>query len=161
VTYLEYKARFFRTVPFLSFPKDCIVGLPTFVTSPPNNVWQFQWVLEFLSDNHYVRCRESWSYRFGEPARRHLFSFHYGPICWRKADGAITYRETDSVVLRCDKKNHEPEHLHHQAQLPHYTQDRVRGIVIDEIDMYVFVRAVLQARQSGQPVDAVLGYTVL
>lgn len=159
VTYDLYKARFYSTVPSLFVCDDCLLGIPLFVSSAPN-VWHFKWTVEFLSDKQYIRCHEGWSSRRGNPARRYLFSLHYGPGPTRTATGDVVYDHTDPVTLRLDKKNNEPEHLHYLSPTPHYGQARVKGLVIDDVDLIAFLSAVVQHRATGAPFDQLLGFTV-
>jgi hypothetical protein len=159
VTYDEYKARFYATVPLLHVPPDCKVGDPDFISSAPN-VWHFRWVLEFNSDLHYIFCREAWSIRRGFPARRYMFSHHYGPGPTRSANGEIIFDHRNSVVLRCDKTNRSPAHIHFLSPDPHYEQALVQGLVIEDIDLFTFVSAVLQHRETGVAINQLLGFTV-
>lgn len=159
MNYDQYKARFYTTVPLIAFPSETLVGLPVFRSAVPSS-WDFEWVIEFLDDLHYIHCREAWSSRLHHPARRYRFSHHYGPGPRRSANGRIRFLQ--DVVLRIDRTNKpgEPEHLHHLNPLPHYEQARVNGLTLDTIDMFRFISAILEHRRTGQPLHEALGYTV-
>ncbi|MGE5113886.1 MAG: hypothetical protein ACM3JB_23730 [Acidobacteriaceae bacterium] len=158
MTYDQYQARFYATVPLLPLPIDTVVGLPLFASAVPT-VWHFKWEIEFKSDGHYIYCREAWSARKAKPARRYKFSFHYGPGPQRDANGGIIIDPKIPVVLRCDQTSHTPEHIHYLGP-DHYEQDRVQGLVIDKIDLFQFVWAVLRHRSTKDPLDKILGFKV-
>lgn len=156
--YATYKARFYASAASLRIPNDCVTGLPEFVTSAANT-WHFKWRLEF-ADGTYIRCRELWSYRTGKPARRHEFTYHYGPVARRDPAGNPDYHHSDPVVMRVDHKAGEIPHLHYGAPTPHYDQTRVTGYSIVNADMFQYLSAVLLLRADGVPLDVTLGFTV-
>ena len=122
--------------------------------------WDFSWWLEF-TDNHYIVCHEIWSCRPGKGPVRHFFSFDYGPIAGKDAKGNIDRSPRNPLVLRICKNNREPAHLHfkHPHPHPHYEQNRIQGLVLDNVDMFQFVKAV-RSRAEGIELDRAMGFAL-
>jgi hypothetical protein len=158
--YQHYKARFDQNRALLQVPADCAVDTPQYRAIDPISPtsWDFSWWLTF-ADGHYIRCREHWLCR-KSPARRHLFTFHYGPIVRRDSDGKIDRHHTDPVLIRFDKKAAEAPHLHYLAPEPHYGQDQVNGLALDNVDMFQFINAVFRVRQGITEFPNALGFTL-
>jgi hypothetical protein len=158
--YQNYKARFDKNRALLQVPSDCTVHTPQFratdLVAP--TTWDLRWLLTF-TDKNYARCREFWSCRT-DPPQRHIFTFHYGPIISEDANGNIDWHHTDPVSIRFDKKSGGSPHLHYRNPEPHYDQNRVEGLVLDDIDMFQFVDAVFGVRLGKTDFHDVLGFTL-
>lgn len=162
--YQSYKAQFEKRRSQLRAPADCSVGVPSYralgdFVDPKS--WDFSWWLEF-SDGHYVVCHEIWSYRPGRSPTRQFFSFHYGPIVKRSANGEIDRNSQNPVVLRICKNSREPIHLHFKLPHPnpHYEQNQIGGLTLEDVDMFQFIGAVFRSRSEGIEMDQALGFTV-
>lgn len=95
--------------------------------------------------------------RFGlEESDRKAFSFHYGVITAKAANGVPTWRAEDPVDIRIDKLG--ATHLHYREQNPHYPQTSVQGLVLDRIEMFQFLNAILKHRSSGRTIQDVLHF---
>ena len=163
--YQDYKAAFDGKRAKLQTPADCVVQPPVFRPGPGSFVsprmWDFSWWLTF-KDNYYIVCHEIWSQRAGKEPNRDYFSFHYGPIVHVDANGKIDRDPSNALVLRICKstKSCEPPHLHYKKPhpAPHYEQNRVEGLVLEDVDMFRFVEAVFRARKEGIELDAAMGF---
>jgi hypothetical protein len=160
VDYPSFKRRFDQAYANLKLPPECIEQKPPTVTNVRLFSWTFDWVLIFNDDNKYLRVRESHDKVAGLLMSRRLgFAFHYGPIVKQGASGDIIRESTDPVDIRIDKSRGHV-HMHYQAPGPHYTQEKVKGLTLDSVDMLRFVRAVLQHRQSGKSISEILGFEI-
>jgi hypothetical protein len=160
VDYVNFKARFDDAYAKLKLPPDCTEEITPTATNPGIYNWTFDWLLVFKDDNRYLRAPE----RYGKVAglqlsRRIAFTFHYGPIIQRDVNGKLIWQNTDSVDIRIDKIRGEV-HMHYQAPNPHYGQGSIQGLTLESVDMLKFVRAVLQHRRSGKPLDEILGFKI-
>lgn len=158
--YQDYKARFAENRAALQVPTDCTAHAPQFRATDPiaPPTWDLSWLLTF-TDKHYIRCRELWMCK-KPPTRRHLFTFHYGPIVSVDRDGNVERHHADPVLIRFDKKAGELPHLHYRNPLPHYDQSRVEGLVLDDVDMFQFVNAVFCVRLGKTDFHDVMGFTL-
>jgi hypothetical protein len=161
--YTDYKAAFDKTRAALIVPADCTIQSPNYRVSgdlvDPKS-WDFSWWLTFV-DNTYIVCHEIILCRNGKPLR-HYFSFHYGPIVDRDANGKIDRSHSNALVLRICKNGREPLHLHFKKPhpAPHYEQGKVVGLVLENVDMFQFVKAVFRSRAEGIDLDKAMGFTL-
>jgi hypothetical protein len=160
VDYLDFKRRFDQAYANLKFPPNCVEQTPPIATNPGLYSWTFDWVLVFNDDNRYLRVRESHGKVTGlDFSRRIHFVFHYGPIVQRDANGNIIRQDTDPLDIRIDNSRGKV-HMHYQAPDPHYGQENVRGLTLESVEIFTFVRAVLQHRKSGKPLTEILGFQI-
>jgi hypothetical protein len=161
--YQEYKYAFDTNRAALHIPGDCTCKPPIYrphggeLIDPKS--WDFSWWLEF-TDNHYIVCHEIWSYRVGKKPTRHYLSFHYGPIARRDSNGNIDRDSNNPLIIRICRNNKEPAHLHYKNPhpAPHFEQSQVDGLVLEEADMFPFVRAVFRARAEKIELSEALGF---
>jgi hypothetical protein len=161
--YTDYKAAFDKARAALAVPADCTARSPSYrvpgdLVDPKS--WDFSWWLEF-TDNTYVVCHEIWVVRNAKPVR-HFFSFHYGPIVRRDANGKIDRSHSNALVLRICKNGRDPLHLHFKQPhpAPHYEQGKVVGLVLEKVDMFQFVKAVFCSKAEGIDLDNAMGFTL-
>jgi len=164
--YQDYKARFESNRTALVVPEDCKPGVPEyhpFLDLIDPHSWDFSWWLRF-ADKHYIVCHEIWGYRSGRSPLRSYFSFHYGPIVRVDKNGNIERDPSNPLELRICKSNKscEPSHLHYKKPhpAPHYEQSRVDGLVLNEVDMFQFVKAVFRSRAEKIELDEAMGFTL-
>jgi hypothetical protein len=75
------------------------------------------------------------------------------------ADGLMGYKSTDPVDIRIDN-GCSATHLHYRSPNPHHPQSSVKGLVLDDLDMFTFVKGVFQHRKTQKPLDEVLGFRI-
>ncbi|HWY56900.1 MAG TPA: hypothetical protein VNZ03_20705 [Terriglobales bacterium] len=164
--YQEYKVVCDKNRAELKVPGDCTVRVPQYrafidLIDPPS--WDFEWWLTF-SDKYYVVCHEAWSCRKGKQPKRHYFSFHYGPIVRTGKNGNPDRDASNPLVLRiCNSnKSGDPPHLHYKLPhpAPYYEQGRVDGLVLEDVDMFQFVKAVFRSRAEKVDMDKAMGFTL-
>ena len=157
---LSFRRKFDKTHADLELPLDCVEQKPPTTVNSRLFSWTFDWVLVFKSDNKYLRVRESYEKVAGLLMSRRLgFTFHYGPIVKQDANGDIIYQSSDPVDIRIDKSRGR-SHMHYQAPQPHHGQEHVKGMTLDSIDMFKFIRAVFQHRKSGKDISEILGFGI-
>jgi hypothetical protein len=158
--YLQFKRRFDQSHVKLKLPPDCVEQTPPTASNVHLYSWMFDWVVVFNSDNKYLRVRESHDKVGGLAHSRRLgFVFHYGPIVQRDVDGNIVWKSGDPLDIRIDTSGG-AVHLHYQDPAPHHPQANVKGLSLNSIDVFKFVRAVLQHRRSGKPLNEILGFQI-
>lgn len=119
--------------------------------------WYLMW-----GTNFYAKVREEFTPRKAGGSQRNSFSFHYGPLPAKPdARGLPAYFHTDPVVLRICLAMGFP-HLHFKNPLPHIGQDGIKGsLIIKDVDLFDFLRAVFKHRETGQELNTILGFEVL
>jgi hypothetical protein len=160
--YSAYKAWFDGEHSKLVLPDDCREVLPpaTRRTTEISLVWTLEWILEF-ADGKYLRVQEHFNKIRGliGLSRRQAFAYHYGPFSLRGSGGIPERNSNDPVDLRIDTSDG-PAHMHFGAPLPHIGQDKVEGLDMESLDMFVFIHGVLAHRKSGKPLDKVLRFRI-
>jgi len=158
--YQDYKAYFDQNRALLEVPEDCTVCTPQYNATDLVNPksWDFRWFLRFR-DNHYICCAESLSRR--QSPRRHYFSFHYGPIVQIDASGKIVRDQNNPLIIRACKSRSAICHLHyrHPHPFPDYKQDQIDGLVLENVDIFRFVRAVFRSRADNVEMHVAMGFT--
>lgn len=121
-------------------------------------VWSFQWFLQCGADK-YVRIWERYDRwpKLIHMSRRIGFAFHYGPIINRNKDGIPT--QNDQVDIRIDDVGR-PVHMHFGAQDPHHDQSVVKGLKLDDMDMFQFLNGIIRHRDKNKPLDQVFGFKI-
>jgi hypothetical protein len=132
--------------------------------SPP---WNMDWLIRFPG-RKYAYIYERW-FPLRTPSRggatrgqRRAFSFHYGtlgPLTRRNGFPAID-KANHPAIIRIDLDNKGP-HLHFHGELPHIPQEKVKGMSIEDVDPFDFVRAVLEHRRSQADFDDIMNFTVI
>jgi hypothetical protein len=157
---LSFRRKVDKAYANLELPPDCVEQKPRTIINSRLFSWTFDWLLVFKSDDKYLRVRESYEKMAGLLMSRRLgFAFHYGPIVKQNANGDVIHESSDPVDIRIDKSRGHT-HMHYQAPSPHYAQENVKGITLDSIGMFEFVRAVLQHRKSGKDISEILGFKI-
>jgi hypothetical protein len=161
----DYKARFDLNRASLQVPADCTCRAPQYRANDfidPHS-WDFSWFLTF-TDQHYIACCESLSYRIGTPPQRHYFSFHYGPIVHMDSSGKIDRDQNNPLIIRIDKPAGAvlPAHLHYLKPhpSPDYKQAQIQGLTLLDADMFQFVRGVFRSRLEAIDVHVAMGFTL-
>jgi len=159
VDYFEFKRWFEKHRAALKFPKDCSELEPATFSVSTLYSWTFEWYLTFFDDK-YIRIWEHHNKRkLLYTSRRLQFALHYGPRVAPVSEGIPPYQHNDPVDIRIDNSQR-VAHLHYGVPGPHYFQERVEGIILEEFDMFVFVKAVFKHRKSGKPIDKILGFRI-
>lgn len=157
--YLEFERQSNREHSSFRPPDDCAEQVGPVLEYSSYFCWTFRWSLIF-TDGKYIRIWEHYSKVARlSTSHRSRFALHYGPLSGREADGEPKYAATDPVEIRIDNINN-PSHLHWQAPEPHYFQDRIRGLDLGSVDRHFFVKAILNHRRSGKPIDKLLGFRI-
>jgi hypothetical protein len=121
----------------------------------------------FFPDGMHAKLQERW-YPVGRrlagrvlKGYREHFSFHYGPTNAHRDSEGFPVRDKvgHPAIIRIDRDKYGP-HIHFHDEADHIPQSRVAGMIIDDADMFDFVRAVLEFRRSGRGFDDIMGFTV-
>jgi hypothetical protein len=123
-------------------------------------VWQFEWYLACGADK-YVRIwerYERWPTLIGV-SRRASFVYHYGLLVRIGKDGIPTYVAKNPVDIRIDNIGR-PIHLHFLAPEPHHDQSVVKGLKLEDPDMFDFLKGIVRHRTTAKPLDKVFGFTI-
>lgn len=155
--YQDYKTRFDENRALLQVPEDCVARYPHYnaidLVNPKS--WDFSWFLTFR-DNHYICCRESLA---GRPPRRHYFSFHYGPIVRIDAGGTIERDQGNPLIIRiCKSRGGCHVHYRQPHPFPDYKQHQIEGLVLENVDVFQFVRAVFRSRANNEDLHVTMGF---
>jgi len=132
--------------------------------TPP---WNMDWVVRF-PDGKQAYLYERWFPARG-PSRggammgqRLAFSFHYGTSGTQVRRNGFPARDKANhpAIIRIDLDKNGP-HIHFHGELPHIEQDKVIGMVIEDVDPFDFVRAVIEHRSKNTDFDEIMGFKVL
>lgn len=124
------------------------------------------WALLF-PEGRYVYVSERW-YPLKEwpprrlrRGRRKHFSYHFGPANPKLQANGIPERDkkNNPAIIRIDCDRWGP-HMHFHGEADHIQQPRVGGMVIEDCDPFVFVRAVLEHRNTSASFDSILNFKV-
>jgi hypothetical protein len=136
-------------------------GLPA---TPP---WNMDWLIRF-PDGKQAYLYERW-FPVRTPSRgslargkRGAFSFHYGTTSPLTRPNGFPARDKANhpAIIRIDLDKNGP-HLHFHGELPHMMQDKVQGLVLENVDPFDFVRVVLEHRARKIDFDAIMKFTVI
>jgi hypothetical protein len=161
--YTEYEAWFEGERNKLTLEARCTQVGPlwnvTPVSRPP---WQVNWCVRF-TDNKHLKVKESWSPRSlrlgGRGFRRH-FAFHYGDLNPASDANGFPLRDpTFLTTIRIDTDAY-GAHMHYEGR-DHIYQQNVQGFNISNADLFEFIEAVQQHRNTGDPFHKILNFTVL
>jgi len=161
VDYLEFLRWFRQQKGALKFPKDCTELLSPDTHPTSSLVWTIEWILKFTDDT-YLRIWEHHTRQAGIIDSRRLgFSYHYGPLTGVNANGIPIYKRSDPVEIRVDNSLNSGEvHLHFGAPDPHYFQDSVDGLILNDLGMFTFIKAIWKHRAKGQELQKLLGFRI-
>jgi hypothetical protein len=143
-----------------SLPPDCVESHPLDIVRATPDSWHLRWYLEF-SDNKYIRVAERYE-KFSKMmgvSRRVNVAYHYGQIVNKGADGLPGYLGSDPVDIRIDDSC-SPIHLHYNSQDPHHSNDSVKGLDLDDMDMFTFVNGIFKHRANKKPLHIVFGFKI-
>jgi hypothetical protein len=160
--YFTYRKWFDGQYNVLTFPNECSEPEgPTFAYSN-QYTWSMEWFLTFnAAPESYVRVWEHFAKRSGLSLSRCIsFAYHFGPILRKDKKGIPERESSDPVFVRID--NHGgPAHLHPEGHPDrHVMQSAVDGLVLQDIDLFAFVKAVLRQRQTRRSIADELGYRI-
>ena len=131
-----------------------------FPASPP---WNMDWLIRF-SDGMQAYLYERWFPMRGslQMGQRAAFSFHYGTVTPLTRGNGFPARDKGNhpAHIRIDLDVYGP-HLHFHAELPHIGQEKVTGMVIERVNPFEFVRAVLEHRATKADFDSIMKFTVI
>jgi hypothetical protein len=159
--YFAYKRWFEAGHGALVRPVDCAERDGPVLTYSNQYTWEVEWLLIFANPHSYVRIRELFAKRAGlQLSRRVQFAYHYGPIVKTDSQGVPERDPADPVFVRIDNSSR-PTHLHQQSDpTDHIPQSRIAGLVLEDVDLFDFVKSAFRHRQSGKPIAKELGYRI-
>jgi hypothetical protein len=158
VKYQLYKELFELKKKALVVPSNCSPQEPDFLLSSKN--WTLRWLLLF-DDNHYMRIQEH--YRVSSvqsPSARIGFSMHYGLATNVDEVREHKYTADDSVVIRIDTYPR-PIHMHLGSRDPHLGQERVDGLVMENISCFDFIEKIFEHRLNDISVQDAFGFRII
>jgi hypothetical protein len=123
-------------------------------------VWKFEWYLSCGPDK-YVRIwerYERWPKLLGA-SRRASFVYHYGALVGIGKDGNPTYNPKNPVDIRIDNINR-PYHMHFGAPDPHHDQSVIKGLTLEDMDMFEFLNGIIRHRSNNKPLNKIFGFTI-
>jgi hypothetical protein len=157
-----YKRWFEAAHSQLGFPSDCAeVEGPVWVYSD-QQTWNVNWYLVFQNNPAaYVRIAEGFAKRSRlSLSRRLYYAYHFGPLIASNPEGIPVHDSSDPVFVRID--NVGGAHLHHEGDpKTHVPQAKIKGLVLDDVDPFDFLNAVLRSRKNGTPIARELGYSII
>jgi hypothetical protein len=161
--YFTYKRWFEAAHELLVLPTDCVeADGPAWVYSN-QYTWNLNWYLVFSNPAAYIRIAEGFAKRSRLSfSRRIYFAFHFGPLIASNPDGIPVHDSSDPVFVRVDNAGGRAAHLHHEGDpKTHIPQEKISGLVLDDIDPFQFIKASVRARQKRTPVARELGYSII
>jgi hypothetical protein len=89
------------------------------------------------------------------------FSFHYGTTGTNFRANGFPARDKAKhpAIIRIDKDAYGP-HIHFHDEADHIPQSRIDGMIIEKVDPFDFVRAVLQHRKTNEDFDSIMKFKV-
>jgi|SRR5712664_19529 len=158
--YAAFRAIVDQNYSALTLPSDCKESHPLDIVRVTPDSWHLRWYLEF-SDNKYVRIAERYE-KFSKMmslSRRINVAYHYGEITRRGPDSLPGHLASDPVDMRIDDSCG-AIHLHYNSQNPHHPNDAVKGLDLDDLDMFGFVNGIFKHRANQKPLHVVFGFKV-
>jgi hypothetical protein len=158
--YIQFSASFQKKYAALVLPADCAEVLPATFKVSSSLVWTLDWCLQF-ADKRHLRIREHYARHTSMigMSRRHSFAYHYGPTTVTGPDGLPVRDSAGPVDIRIDNSNM-PAHLHYGAPQPHHPQSAIKGLDMENIDAFTFIRAIFKHRTTGKPIADTLGFRI-
>lgn len=156
---LNFKSEFDKQLGKLKVPSDCTLQEPSWEVTRPPYFWQVELFFCFKDDAH-IRVWESYEKLGGlQLSRRKQWAYHYGPVTRRDSAGNAVHGDPDDpLVIRIDTCS--GLHLHLNARDPHYEQDRLKGLQLQDVDWRAFVNSVFTHRKTGKAINKILGFTL-
>lgn len=158
--YATFRAFVDEKYKALVFPSDCSETLPLDIKQATQVSWHLRWYLEF-TDNKYIRVAEryeKWPNMLGLSKRINV-AYHYGDIARRTSDGLPGHLGKDPVDIRIDDSC-SPIHLHYNSQNPHHPDASVKGLDLEDLDMFTFVNGIFKHRAKKKPLHVVFGFKI-
>ncbi len=158
--YFAYKRWFEAGHDAVTLPVDCIEPADPVLRYSNQYTWETEWFLIFTNPQSHIRIKENFARRTGlYLSRRINFAYHYGPTVRTGLSGMPDGIPSDPVFVRIDNAGR-PAHLHHEGNpSDHIPQSRVAGLVLDDVDLFEFVKAAFRHRTSGK-IAQELGYRI-
>jgi len=159
--YFAYKRWFEAGHDALALPVDCVEPDPI-LTYTNQYTWDLLWFLVFTSPQSHVCIKENFAKIHGlSRSRRIAFAYHYGPTVRSDLAGIPDGEPADPVFVRIDNAGGRPPHLHREGHpTDHIPQEHISGLVVEEVDLFDFVKAALRHRKSGKSIARELGFRV-
>lgn len=159
--YFAYKQWFEKNHGALHLPDGCAEPNDPLFIYANQYTWSVEWFLLLKTPSSYIRIFENFARRSRlSVSRRIHFAYHYGPVV--KADEKeMPVREpSDPVFVRIDNI-HAPAHLHPEGDpTRHLPQENVKGLTLDDIDLFKFVKCAFQHRK-GLTIERAFGYRIV
>jgi len=160
--YFAFKRWFEPAHAALKLPPDCTEseGGPRLIYSN-QYTWVLEWLLVFRNPDSYIRIREQFAKRSRLAlSRRIQFAYHYGPIHKSDEKGMPIRQSDDPLFVRIDNVGL-AVHLHPENDpKAHIPQEKIKGLVLEDVDTFDFVKAAFRHRQNGMPIERELGYRI-
>lgn len=155
--YFEFRRTFEANLKSLKLASDCTLQEPSWEEYAPPLFWSVEAMFQF-TDGKHIRIREYYSKFAGlQMSRKTSWSYHYGSTQATDADGyAVRGNPDDPLEIRIDTCS--GLHLHYQKREPHFEQNRVVGLDLNDMNWLKFVKGVLRHRQSGLPFTKIFGF---
>jgi hypothetical protein len=159
VDYFDFRRSFEQGLSKLKLPPDCSQQEPNWEVVAPPLGWQVEVIFDF-EDHKHIRIWESYDKYAGLMMSRKIqWSYNYGVAQVVDEKGrAMRGSPEDPLELRIDTCS--GLHMHYQAREPHYAQDKIIGINLQDVEAFSFVRAILKHRKTGKPLTKVLGFRI-
>jgi len=129
--------------------------------APAQHFWNLDWGILF-PDAMHLRLKETYCPRalaHGGGGARTQFSFHYGTTPASFGPDGFPVPKLSTATIRLDHDKHGP-HAHFSGQ-NHIKQNRIQGLQLDSIEMFVFLNGVVEHRKTHRPIEEVLGFTLV
>jgi len=160
ISYTEFRAFVDQQYATLVRPPDCQEAHPLDVVRPTLDGWHLRWYFEF-TDNKYIRVAERYE-KFAKltgVSRRVNVAYHYGDIVRRGDDGLPGHLPADPVVMRIDDSC-SPIHLHFNAPNPHHPNESIKGLDLDDMDIFQFVNGIFKHRATKKGLDEIFKFKI-
>lgn len=159
--YLAYKAWFDAGYNAIVIPVSCTAKDPVLYFANLYT-WSVQWVLVFSDTATHVSVKEHFAKVAGlQRSRRISFAYHYGPTVRKNADDDPYGEPSDPLFVRIDNAGGRPAHLHPEGHPEeHIPQERIRGLVLDHVDLFDFVKAAIRHHGGHKTVAKEFGYKI-
>lgn len=156
----EFSRAFEAKIKRLKLPLDAELQEPEMDSSLPPLVWQVSFFISF-SDGTCIAIWELYEKIKGlQASRRTQWSYHYGSVK-KENSGKLVQAEADAPLeIRVDTCGG-AAHLHFQAREPHYPPSKVRGLDLQSLDCWQFIKNVLRHRETKKPINEIFGFEIL
>jgi hypothetical protein len=159
--YFAYKRWFEAGYKAIAIPVGCTAQDPV-LTFANLYTWSAQWILLFTDAASHVCVKEHFAKVAGlQSSRRISFAYHYGPTVRKNDDGDPHGEPADPVFIRIDNAGGRPVHLHPEGHPEeHIPQEKIGGLVLDNVDLFDFVKAAIRHHDGGKTITKEFGYKI-